>query len=225
MPVILHIETSTKVGSVCVSKAGELLALTSEQDQKSHSARINPMISEVLQEAGLTFSELDAVAYSCGPGSYTGLRIGLSTAKGLCFRLNIPLIAVSGLKALAMEAFKHCSAAIVIPMIDARRDEVFCAAFNKSGNVLQKEAPLILDAQSFKDLDKSKGIAICGNGADKAGAILGSGFEICQPIESSAAYLLPVSHKLFEHQTFANLAYEEPNYLKEFYTTKNRHIN
>lgn len=220
MAVILHIETSTQIGSVCISQGGEYLAGSSERDQKSHSARINPMISSVLQEAGLSFSDLDAVSYSCGPGSYTGLRIGLSTAKGLCFRLNIPLISVSSLAALATEALKHSDSEFIIPMIDARRDEVFCAVYNREGKQVLDEGPLILSKDSFEGLELSRGVSVCGNAAKKGIELLRPGFSICDPMEANASFLIPIAEKQFVNQTFANIAYEEPNYLKAFHTTK-----
>lgn len=217
----LLIETSTSIGSVCVTENDTVLAAAFEAEQKSHSARIIHMIQEVLKDAKLSLSDLDAIGYSRGPGSYTGLRIGLSTAKGLCFRLQKPLMALSGLYGLANEAMKSVKADFYVPMIDARRDEVFHAILDGSGKVIREASPLILEPDCFDAFFAKGSLAFIGNGSEKAVKFFSKrNAQFAEPKSCQAEYLLPEGLEFFEQQQFTDLVYEVPHYVKAFQGVK-----
>jgi tRNA threonylcarbamoyladenosine biosynthesis protein TsaB len=221
MPRFLLIETSTPIGSVCVTENDTVLAATFEAEQKSHSARIIHMIQEVLRDAELSLSDLDAIGYSQGPGSYTGLRIGLSTAKGLCFRLQKPLMALSGLYGLANEAMKSVKADFYVPMIDARRDEVFHAVYDGSGKLIRQPAPHILKPGSLEALFSRGKVAFMGNGSSKAVNFFPDQLSIfSEPINCKAEFLLHEALVNFDLQEFADVGHEVPLYVKAFHGVK-----
>ena len=167
MAYILHLETSTKQCSVALAHKGELLASRIIlNDSFSHSEKLHLFISEVLQEAKLKSADLDAVAVSKGPGSYTGLRIGVAAAKGLCFGLDIPLIALNALKILA-QASTEQNTDYIIPMMDARRMEVYTAVFDSRRNWVEDTSALVLSRDSFKELLKDQTVLVLGDGAQK----------------------------------------------------------
>ncbi|MEM8895033.1 MAG: tRNA (adenosine(37)-N6)-threonylcarbamoyltransferase complex dimerization subunit type 1 TsaB, partial [Bacteroidota bacterium] len=169
MSTILSIETSTEVCSVAVHRDGQLLGFAESRRQKSHSSLVVAMIDQLLSNANVEKKELSAIAVSKGPGSYTGLRIGTSTAKGLCYALGIPLIAIDTLKSMALEASMHVvGEAFIIPMLDARRAEVYCEVFNQDMEMITGPEPVILDHESFRHFKKESKLVILGNGATKA---------------------------------------------------------
>ncbi|MCX6290455.1 MAG: tRNA (adenosine(37)-N6)-threonylcarbamoyltransferase complex dimerization subunit type 1 TsaB, partial [Bacteroidetes bacterium] len=175
--LILHIETATTVCSVALAQDGKLLSLKEENKGFTHAENITLFISHVLKESGKLISDLDAVAVSSGPGSYTGLRIGFSTAKGICYALEKPLLSVSSLKSLAANALKKIvlpvpHAALFCPMIDARRMEVYGAMYNEHLNDVEKVSAKIIDENSFSDALKEKVIYFFGDGAEKCKTIL-----------------------------------------------------
>jgi tRNA threonylcarbamoyladenosine biosynthesis protein TsaB len=221
MAYILHLETSTKQCSVALAHKGELLASRILlNDSFSHSEKLHLFISEVLQEAKLKSADLDAVAVSKGPGSYTGLRIGVAAAKGLCFGLDIPLIALNALKILA-QASTEQNTDYIIPMMDARRMEVYTAVFDSRRNWVEDTSALVLSRDSFKELLKDKTVLVLGDGAQKfkelnpeINAVFPS--EIFYP---KAVDMTPLAWEKFNSQAFESLAYFEPFYLKDFQTT------
>jgi len=221
MAYILHLETSTKQCSVALAHKGELLASRILlNDSFSHSEKLHLFISEVLQEAKLKSADLDAVAVSKGPGSYTGLRIGVAAAKGLCFGLNIPLIALNALKILA-QASTEQNTDYIIPMMDARRMEVYTAVFDSRRNWVEDTSALVLSRDSFKELLKDQTVLVLGDGAQKfkelnpeINAVFPS--EIFYP---KAVDMTPLAWEKFNSQAFESLAYFEPFYLKDFQTT------
>lgn len=221
MAYILHLETSTKQCSVALAHKGELLASRILlNDSFSHSEKLHLFISEVLQEAKLKSADLDAVAVSKGPGSYTGLRIGVAAAKGLCFGLDIPLIALNALKILA-QASTEQNTDYIIPMMDARRMEVYTAVFDSRRNWVEDTSALVLSRDSFKELLKDQTVLVLGDGAQKfkelnpeINAVFPS--EIFYP---KAVDMIPLAWKKFNSQAFESLAYFEPFYLKDFQTT------
>lgn len=222
MAYIIQLETTTKQCSVALSYNGNCISkkvLLAEHF--SHDEKLHVFIEEVLQEASVGFSELDAVAISKGPGSYTGLRIGVAAAKGLCFALDLPLIGIHTLELMVQPFIGKAEYAFFIPMLDARRMEVYTAVFDNSKTWIQETNALVLEAQSFYDLLGDSPCLVFGNGASK--------FKTLQP-KINAHFTETVSYpsaedmsKLawleFQKKNFEDLATFEPFYLKDFQTT------
>jgi len=220
MTYILNIETTTKSCSVVLSLKNEIVAVKESQSNYTHSENITLFISDVIGQASLTLNAIDAVAISKGPGSYMGLRIGVSTAKGLCYALNKPLIAVDTLKAMALKSAKTEADenALYCPMIDARRMEVYCALFNSKGDYLMPTAAHIINESSFeKELADNK-IYFFGDGASKCMAVFKNQnhAHLIENYVMSADAMVPLAYEHFENKQFEDLAYFEPFYLKDF---------
>ncbi len=220
MSLILNLETSTKVCSVAIGKDGKLIALKEANEDKSHSSVITLFIMEVLSKAGITLYDLDAIAVSKGPGSYTGLRIGVSTAKGLCYSLNKSLIAVNTLQAMAVgiTVYKEFGAAIFCPMIDARRMEVYTCFYDSDNNEVRKTSADIIDKNTYADiLDKNK-VVFFGDGSAKCKDALShhANAIFVEGVFTSAKNMIPLSEKAFNNGQFEDVAYFEPYYLKDF---------
>lgn len=220
---ILSLETSTDVCSVALHGDDQLVGYAESRKQKSHSSLLLPMIDQVLSNANITKQQLSAIAVSKGPGSYTGLRIGTSTAKGLCYALDIPLLGIDTLEAMAMEASANLSEpSYIIPMLDARREEVYCEVFDEQMNQIMAPAAVILGTASFNHLDQSRKVIIIGDGATKAELLIGA-----RPSTHYWCHMLPSARGIgelavhyYQQGEFADVAYFEPFYLKEFYTPK-----
>lgn len=226
MSLILQIETSTTSCSVALAKNGAVLSAKTVNQRNIHAEMITVFIGEIFAENGLTFKELDAVAVSSGPGSYTGLRIGISTAKGLCFSLDKPLIAVETLQAMAsgyLSRIKEVSEKFLLcPMIDARRMEVYTALFDQQLNRLEATSAQIIDSKSFKqNLDRHK-IVFFGDGAAKCKLVLGdhANAVFIDDFLNQAEDLTSIAVKKMESQQFEDVAYFEPFYLKDFIAGK-----
>jgi len=215
MSYILNIETATKNCSVALAKNGETI-LCKEMSEKgfSHAEKLHLFIEEIIQEAGITFSDLSAVAVSQGPGSYTGLRIGVSAAKGLCYALEIPLISVDTLTVLANQL--QIENGIIIPMIDARRMEVYSAIFNAKKEMIREVQAEILTDSTFSDIDDA--VYFVGDSNEKAKTILSkSNFNFVDSVfYPSAKEMSAISYKKFLNNSFEDVAYFEPYYLKDF---------
>lgn len=214
---ILSIETSTECCSVSLSEDGAVLARRSSNAPKVHASMLMPFVKEVLDEAGIAARSLDAVAVSGGPGSYTGLRVGVSSAKGLCFGLNVPLIAVDTLKILAVQGMESgCAPYRIVPFIDARRMEVYTATFDSKGEKLTETEAVILDENSFADILSEGPVLFIGTGVEKFKAICKSPnamFITCYPRAGSMA---APTLEAYKKKEFKDSAYFEPFYLKEF---------
>lgn len=220
---ILHIETSSKNCSVAISDGEELLCLCEEVSENyKQSESLHTFVEWALEGAEISLQDLDAVSLGMGPGSYTGLRIGSSAAKGFCYGLKIPLIAVNSLETM-IEPFLSREFDFVIPLLDARRMEVYTAVFNgKTGEMLSETEAKILDETSFLEFIDQKVIFV-GDGATKAKAILQlPNAEFVEKIYPSAKFLIKKSVEKFNHQDFEDVAYFEPYYLKEFQGTKKK---
>ncbi len=222
MANILLIETSTEVCSVGISVNGQLVSLKEKRDQKSHATKIALFIDEILRESSIRPQSLDAVAVSSGPGSYTGLRIGVSTAKGICYALGIPLIAIDTLQSLAQSfADEHHGMIgkndILIPMIDARRMEVYAAYFDSNGNRICPTEAIVLKENSFNDRTSAK-IWLLGDGAAKTTNLFAhrEDLNIINDYLPSAKHLTNQASQAFKKKEFADIAYFEPHYLKDF---------
>ena len=221
MALILSIETSTKVCSVALHRNGDLVALKEGFEANSHSETLLQFIQEVFEEAEIAKSELKAIAVSKGPGSYTGLRIGVSTAKGLAYGLDIPLISVDTLESLSLGGLENQNSedGFYVPMIDARRMEVYCAVFDQQMNqILPTEAKIIEEDSFVEYLEKGK-VYFFGDGAMKLkGTILHSNAVFVEGLYTSAKQMGKLAFARFQDKKFEDVAYYEPYYLKEFMT-------
>ena len=216
---LLNIETATKNCSVSIAKNGETIVCKEVAEEGySHAEKLHVFIEELLQEVGITFKDLSAIAVSQGPGSYTGLRIGVSAAKGLSYALDIPLISVDTLTSLANQVVENDG--LIIPMIDARRMEVYSAIFNSNKEMIREVKAEILTEESFSNSDEK--IYFVGDSNEKAKSVLTKpNFifldEIIYPSSKSMA---AISHKKFLASDFEDVAYFEPYYLKDFMIIK-----
>ncbi len=222
MALILSLETSTKTCSVALHQDASLLALQEVHLEKSHSALLNIMIRDILAYCEVKKQSLSAIAVSKGPGSYTGLRIGVSVAKGLCFALDIPLIGVNTLQAMAWQVDQfNQHQALLCPMIDARRMEVYCLIQKGSDTEVMPTTAVVVDENSFQEYSEEE-IWFFGNGAEKCRTVIGeTAFKKFIPgIQPSARGVGALALARFEQKAFEDVAYFVPDYLKEFRTTK-----
>jgi len=215
---ILNIETATKNCSVALAKDGKTIFCKEiAQEGYSHAERLHVFIEEIIKEAGITFKDLSAIAVSQGPGSYTGLRIGVSAAKGLCYALDIPLIAVDTLQALASQV--TISSGLIIPMIDARRMEVYSAFFSPTLEKKREILAEIIDENSFGDLQET--LYFVGDCAEKCKSVLNKdNYVFLKDIKyPSAKEMSALSYEKFKINDTVDVAYFEPYYLKDFMIT------
>jgi len=225
--MILQLETATTVCSVALSKDGVVLAVKQMDQRNIHAEVITLYIEELLTTTGTKYSDLDAIAVSCGPGSYTGLRIGISTAKGLCYALDKPLIAIETLEAMANGAIIESELAsgdiLLCPMIDARRMEVYTAIFNAKGERINPTTAEIIDENSFAELLNNNKILFFGDGAEKCRETLNNpNAQFLEGFTNSAAYLTKRATEKFASKDFEDVAYFEPYYLKDFIAGKKK---
>ncbi|MBF4494717.1 tRNA (adenosine(37)-N6)-threonylcarbamoyltransferase complex dimerization subunit type 1 TsaB [Flavobacterium sp. JLP] len=221
MSFILNIETATKNCSVSIAKNGEtIICKEIAEEGYSHAEKLHVFIEEVIEEAKISVQDLAAIAVSQGPGSYTGLRIGVSAAKGLCFALNIPLIAVDTLQTLASQA--NVSEGKIIPMLDARRMEVYSEIFNADLQVEREILAEVIDENSFKDFTEK--IYFVGDCADKCKAVLTKdNFVFLEEIKyPSANAMSKISYSKYQKSDTVDVAYFEPYYLKDFMMTTSK---
>ena len=220
MAYILNIETSTKNCSVSVAKDGQTIALNELNDGSySHAEKLHEFIRITLEKASIDFTDLKAIAVSKGPGSYTGLRIGVSAAKGLCYALDLPLISVNTLESLAHSI--SIDNGIKIPMLDARRMEVYSAVFNSNNEQLNDVTATIIDEQSFVEYIKNNEVYLFGDGAEKCKSILNNDhFTFINDKFPSANEMSKLSFDKYKKNDIEDVAYFEPFYLKEFIALK-----
>ncbi len=224
MAYILSLDTTTKVCSVALSKDENVIAVAESRDlDYTHAEKLNVFIQEVVATARITIQEINAIAVAGGPGSYTGLRIGVSAAKGLCYSLSIPLVAVDPLMAMAnayISQNKWQQPTLVIPMIDARRDEVFMSIWNEQLAPIEPTSAQVLTATSFEGFHVPQ-IVFIGDGAAKFQAMFEGNdkIKIIPDFLSSATFIAPLAIEQFKNQKFEDVAYYEPYYGKEFQTT------
>lgn len=222
MAYILHIESSSTVCSIALSDNASLLAIKELDNGYTHAENLHLFIQDVLNEASITPSQLNAISVSNGPGSYTGLRIGFSAAKGLAYALQIPLITIDTLQALTVMALKKTTAkALYCPMMDARRMEVYCAVYTQELNEVLPVNAIVLNEESINTFIKNEPVYFFGDGMPKAKALLSNlpGAHFIDNITASASALIHLAHQKYEQNEFADTAYAEPNYLKEFFFT------
>ncbi|MBP5505030.1 MAG: tRNA (adenosine(37)-N6)-threonylcarbamoyltransferase complex dimerization subunit type 1 TsaB [Bacteroidales bacterium] len=216
--LILAIETSTDICSVALSRNGKTLDSETVSEPRMQTSRLAPMIEELLKRNGLTVKDCAAVAVSSGPGSYTGLRVGVSMAKGLCFGAGIPLIGVGTLDLLAAQGKAGCGEKpdFIVPMIDARRMEVYQAVFDGNGIRTGEISPKILDSSSYSELPAGSRVLFCGNGCEKFRDTCGISNAIFAPYSPLAEYMSQLAYLKFTSSELEDTAYMEPFYLKEF---------
>ena len=227
MSVILQIETATTSCSVALATDGKVMAFKQINERNIHAEVITLFIDELMTSANLTYNDLDAIAVSSGPGSYTGLRIGVSTAKGLCFALDKPLIAIETLEAMAYGVIHSADFTVeqdtlLCPMIDARRMEVYCALFDATGQKVRPTSADIIDEHSFAEELNNHPMLFFGDGADKCEATLGANpnAQFFPGFVNSATFLTQKASEKFDKKEFEDVAYFEPYYLKDFIAGK-----
>ncbi|MBB3698162.1 tRNA (adenosine(37)-N6)-threonylcarbamoyltransferase complex dimerization subunit type 1 TsaB [Flammeovirga yaeyamensis] len=221
--MILSIDTSTTVCSVALhTLEGELTSYYEQHIDKSHSEYLAVMIKNLVENANLKMSDLKGVAVSEGPGSYTGLRIGASTAKGICYTLDIPLMGISTLESMALQVSEYAEEGdMICPMLDARRMEVYTALYTKGMEELLSPQPKIMDEESFNDVEAR--LVYFGNGAEKCLPLLENrSSKIIKGIVPSAKYIGELALEEYKKEAFKDVAYWEPEYLKEFQATTPR---
>jgi len=228
--MILNIETATHVCSVALSSGPNLVDIMESDQEKSHASLLAVFIDDILKKNNLQPANLDAVSVSKGPGSYTGLRIGVSTAKGFAYGADIPLISVNTLHALSLGAISHPKNPFSIssdkdnvwycPMIDARRMEVFSAFYNCRNEIKRPVSANIIDKNSFSDILSERPVLFFGTGSEKSKSILNhpNAFFL-DDVFPSARFMIPLSNQALEEKNFENSAYFEPFYLKDFIAT------
>ena len=203
------------------------MALRETDGQNAHSEKITNFIREVMDTAGIDYHQLDAVAVSKGPGSYTGLRIGVSTAKGICYAADLPLMAIDTLEAMAYGMKEKLGSQIaendlLVPMIDSRRMEVYASIFDANLNKIHDTEAMVIDENSFADLRKDHRLWLFGDGAPKLASLFENqtNISVIDGFKPSAAYMRPLAEKALKEQQFVDVAYFEPFYLKDFIAGK-----
>jgi tRNA threonylcarbamoyladenosine biosynthesis protein TsaB len=231
MAVILLVETATAVCSVALSKDGTLLGIRESVSRNAHSSSVTVFIDGILSEAGLPLEQIDAVAVSMGPGSYTGLRIGVASAKGLCYALGKPLIAVptlqamaNGLRGITSGLSPEAKPELICPLLDARRMEVYSAVYSRELREIRETRAEIIDKNSFEELLLDHVLILGGEGSEKCRPLLGhlENARFIEGFETSARFMIPLAEQKFISGQFEDPAYFEPYYLKEFVAGKPR---
>lgn len=221
MNYILNIDTATEHASVCISQSDTVLAMRTNADQKNHASFIQPAIAALVAETGISLNQLAAVAVTGGPGSYTGIRVGMATAKGICYTLNKPLIIINTLEVMAFAATQqeaeNIADLLYCPLIDARRMEVFTAIYDHYLTPLLEPQPMVVESQSFATFLQKRPILFFGSGMEKLKEILRHPNALFKTIDHDAGHLSLLAHQALAQQAFANLAYSEPIYLKAFF--------
>jgi len=220
MAKLLFLETATQICSVALAEDGVLLSIKESDSSNSHSSLLTTFIQDIVAEAEIKLQDLDGIVISKGPGSYTGLRIGVSAAKGLCYSLDKPLIAVNTLQSMAAGICREAGDinALFCPMIDARRMEVYTALFDKQNNELEATSAKIIDENSYGELLNDHTIYFGGDGAEKCKSVLSlnSNARFLDDFRISAKDMIKIAFQKFRARQFEDVAYFEPYYLKDF---------
>lgn len=222
MAYLLHIESSSTVCSVAISNDDKLIAIKELNNGYTHAENLHVYIEQLLKEVSLQAKDLSAISVSSGPGSYTGLRIGFSAAKGLAYALQIPIITVDTLKALSAIAINKANKeAFYCPLLDARRMEVYTALYDNNLNETLSVRALVLNEESIQVFNQNKNIYFFGDGMLKAKNLFQTlpNIYFIENITASASSMIGLAFQKYKVQDFADIAYVEPNYLKEFFFT------
>lgn len=222
MAILLHIDTATEHASVGISNNGQLLAIANNTIAANHAAFVQPAIKDICQTSGIGLQSIDAIAVSNGPGSYTGLRVGLASAKGLCYALNKPLITLNSLTIMAHAVklnIQEEKNALICPLIDARRNDVFTALYTQDLTEVLPPQHLVLNEQSFAQTLATQAIYGIGSGAGKLQQLINHPRFFISPVQWNVRDMIDLAEQAFANQQFADIAYAIPFYLKEVYTT------
>lgn len=223
MSVILNIDTSIEKAYISIAKDGEILVQQTNEEQKEHGSFLQPAVCELLSSLSMQANQLDAISVANGPGSYTGLRVSMASAKGLCFALNKPLITVGSLDVLAYAAIielageKWESPPLFFPMIDARRMEVFTAGYDAFMNGVMEPAAMVLNEASFANSLLKNQVVFFGNGAEKWRRLCTHSHAWFEEVKSNALAMSILAYQKYDRKQFTELAYSQPFYLKEFF--------
>jgi tRNA threonylcarbamoyladenosine biosynthesis protein TsaB len=227
LAILLHIDTATEKAGVCISQDEKVLAVETNDAQKNHASFVQPAIQALLKNTGIVRSQIDAISVTAGPGSYTGLRVGMATAKGLAYALNKPLILKNTLEVMAYAAIQDSMAVgqinanmLFCPMIDARRMEVFTGLYDAGLQIVTPPYALILEPDSFDSYLIDNNITFSGNGHYKYKEIIQNKKVIFTDVKHDVNHLSILAFNAYLHKQFADIAYSEPFYLKEFFTAK-----
>ncbi|MGZ8557760.1 MAG: tRNA (adenosine(37)-N6)-threonylcarbamoyltransferase complex dimerization subunit type 1 TsaB [Chitinophagaceae bacterium] len=219
MAIILNIDTAVESASVCLATKAKSIQFAINSTQKDHASWLHPAIQKLISKTELNLRDIEAIAITIGPGSYTGLRVGLAAAKGLCFALNIPLIAINTLEMMAA-AIIDTEGDFICPLIDARRMEVFMAVYNKQRQEIIKPCAMIIEQGSFSSLLSLGKIIFSGNGNTKLKNIIVHPNAIFTNAKANASDMVYISEKKFVEKKFVDIVYAEPFYIKEFYSAE-----
>ena len=223
MALILNIDTATEEAGICLAADGAVVAMAVNPEQRDHAAWLHTAIEKTLRDAGARINDLHAVAVTAGPGSYTGLRVGMAAAKGFCYALNIPLITENKLKVMAMTARDQASPeGLLCPMIDARRMEVFTAVYRNDLEELLPTSAMVIDELSFSSILATDQVSFFGGGSYKCKPIITAPSAAFIEINYHPRYLGILSFLRYLQQEFTGLAYSEPAYTKEFHSHKGK---
>jgi tRNA threonylcarbamoyladenosine biosynthesis protein TsaB len=226
--LLLNIDTAIDKAVISIAKDGVILQEAENNNQKDHASFLQPAIQQILKNAGISLTELDAIAVVSGPGSYTGLRVGMATAKGLCYALGKPLITIGTLNLMAFEAIRQFDGnqddipVLFCPMIDARRMEVFTAVYDKNIDIVFSPCAIIVEENSFANLLLKNKMVFFGNGSAKFEKLIANENAAFLNYKNNALYMSDLSYRYYFNNNFADVAYTEPLYLKEFYNTSAR---
>ena len=227
MSLILNIDTTSETALLNIADTGYILAEENNLHQKDHAAFLHPAIGLLMKKTGIELNDLSAIAVCHGPGSYTGIRVGMSSAKGLCYTLNKPLILLNSLEVLTKDVIDNPDAVpamkpvLYCPMIDARRMEVFTAVYDKSLNVIDPPSALILEQNSYVKVLLNSQVLFFGNGAAKWQQLCVHENALFADIKNKGLAMSRLSYQKLQEKDFSDIAYSEPFYLKEFYTAPN----
>jgi tRNA threonylcarbamoyladenosine biosynthesis protein TsaB len=230
MALILNIDTCSDEAFVSLSLNGEVLATEINRDQKNHAAFLQPAIQLLMKSSNRSLEDVDAIAVISGPGSYTGLRVGLASAKGLCYALNKPLIFVNTLYIMAFAAIKQYARhsgedlpRLFCPMIDARRMEVFTCLYNSGLKLIQPPQAMILDELSFLEYIDNQTVLFFGNGSSKLQPLIKSERALFGNVQYSSEDMAVLSFEAYQSKSFQDLAYSTPDYIKDFFVLQKKH--
>lgn len=226
MALILNIDTAIETAVISISENDRIIDFATNSNQKDHASFLHPAIKNLLHKADLAISKLNAVSVTSGPGSYTGLRVGMACAKGLCYALDIPLIAINTLEVMALSTITQVQDNLgwFSPMIDARRMEVFTAVYDADLTEIMKPASLIIDESSYTEQLKTNKIYFSGSGSLKLKSIATSENALFNDSKITPDAMVRLAYEGYIKKSFADVAYASPVYLKEFYTIPNSGI-
>jgi tRNA threonylcarbamoyladenosine biosynthesis protein TsaB len=219
MALILNIDTSTGTAGICLSEDGRSLALAQNREQKDHASWLHPAVKKLMEETGCRMKDLQAIGVTAGPGSYTGLRVGMAAAKGFCYALGIPMITENTLKVMAFAAREQYPGTdLLCPMIDARRMEVFTTVYQNDMEAIMPTIAMVIDENSFAGYLAERAMSFFGDGSDKCKPIITAPRAAFIDINFNVTYLGILTFLRYLQREFTGVAYSEPAYTKEFHT-------